>query len=71
MIQCINDNAYKIDILLDKYFVSDIFNVSDLAPYHGDEDQDPRVDLSPGGGCREPNGHPHGYRNPSAKWTND
>src|SRR3990170_1293259 len=45
-----NDNAYKIDIPRDKYNVSDIFNVTDLSPYHGDEDFDPRSDLSQGGG---------------------
>ena len=33
-----NNNAYKIDIPCDKYFVSDIFNIKDLSPYHGDED---------------------------------
>ena len=30
--------------------MSDIFNISDLSPYHGDEDFDPRSDLSQGGG---------------------
>ena len=45
-----NDNAYKIDIPRDKYSVSDIFNVNDLSPYHGDEDFDPRSDLSQGRG---------------------
>ena len=44
-----NDNAYKIDIPRDKYNVSDIFNVKDLAKYHGDEDHDPWTDLSQGG----------------------
>ena len=34
----INDNAYVIDIPIDKYLVSDTFNVSDHSPYHGDED---------------------------------
>nr|XP_020160058.1 uncharacterized protein LOC109745353 [Aegilops tauschii subsp. strangulata] len=29
-----NDNAYKIDIPCNKYNVSDIFNVKDLAKYH-------------------------------------
>ena len=43
-----NNNAYKIDIPRDKYSVSDIFNVKDLSPYHGDEDFDPRSDLSQG-----------------------
>ena len=44
-----NNNAYKIDLPRDKYNMSDIFNVSDLSPYHGDEDFDPRSDLSQGG----------------------
>ena len=50
MLACINDNAYKIDIPRDKYNVSDIFNVKDLSPFHGDEDLDPRTDLSQGEG---------------------
>ena len=37
-----NNNAYKIDLPRDKYSMSDIFNVKDLSPYHGDEDFDPR-----------------------------
>ena len=45
-----NDNAYKIDLPRGKYNVSDIFNVKDLAPYHGDEAFDPRSDLSQGWG---------------------
>ena len=45
-----NNNAYKIDLPHDKYNVSDTFNVSDLSPYHGDEDFDPRSYLSQGGG---------------------
>ena len=45
-----NNNAYKIDIPRDKYSVSDIFNVKDPSPYHGDEDFDPRSDLSQGRG---------------------
>ena len=44
------NNAYKIDIPRDKYSVSDIFNVKYLSPYHGDEDFDPRSDLSQGRG---------------------
>ena len=44
------NNAYKIDIPRDKYSVSDIFNAKDLSPYHGDEDFDPRLDLSQGRG---------------------
>ena len=47
-----NNNAYKIDLQRDKYNVSDIINVSDLSPYHGDEDFDLRSDLSQGGGGR-------------------
>ena len=45
-----NDNSYKIELPRDKYFVSDIFNVKDLSTYHGDEDFDPRSDLSQGRG---------------------
>ena len=45
-----NNNAYKIELLADKYNVSDIFNVEDLSPYHGDEDFDLRSDLSQGRG---------------------
>ena len=45
-----NNNAYKIDIPRDKYSVSDIFNIKDLSTYHGDEDFDPRSDLSQGRG---------------------
>ena len=44
-----NNNTYKIDIPCDKYSVSDIFNVKDLSPYHGDEDFDPRSGLPKGG----------------------
>ena len=43
-----NNNAYKINLPSDKYNVSDVFNVKDLAPYHGDEDHDPWKDLSQG-----------------------
>ena len=43
-----NNNAYKINIPRDKYSVSDIFNIKDLSPYHGDEDFDPRTDLPQG-----------------------
>ena len=50
VLECYNNNAYKIDIPHDKYSVSDIFNVNDLSPYHGDEDFDPRSDLSQGRG---------------------
>ena len=45
-----NSNAYKIDLPRNKYNVSDVFNVKDLSPYHGDEDFDPRSDLSQGRG---------------------
>ena len=45
-----NNNAYKIDLPRDKYSVSDIFNVKDLSPFHGDATFDPRLDLSQGGG---------------------
>jgi len=44
------NNAYKIDIPRDKYSKSDMFNVNNLSPYHGDEDFDPRSDLSQGRG---------------------
>ncbi|KAK1602162.1 hypothetical protein QYE76_017205, partial [Lolium multiflorum] len=40
----INNNAYVIDIPTSKYLVSNTFNVSDLSPYHGDEEEQ---DLSP------------------------
>ena len=38
------------DLPRDKYNVSDIFNVKDLSPFHGDEDFDPRTDLPQGRG---------------------
>ena len=50
VLACYNNNAYKIDLPRDKYNVSNIFNVSDLSPYNGDEDFDPRSDLSQGRG---------------------
>ena len=43
-----NNNSYKIDIPCDKYNMSDIFNVKDLSPYHGDEVFDLRSDISQG-----------------------
>ena len=47
----INDNAYVIDIPTSKYLVSNTFNVSDLSPYHGDEENiEPRTTISQGGG---------------------
>jgi hypothetical protein len=47
----INDNAYIIDIPQSKYLVSNTFNVADLSPYHGDEDNsESRTTLSQGGG---------------------
>ena len=45
-----NNNAYKIDLPCDKYNVSDVFNIKDLSLYHGDEDIDPRSELSQGRG---------------------
>jgi len=42
VLTCYNNNAYKIDVPRDKYNLSDIFNVKDLSPYHGDEEFDPR-----------------------------
>jgi hypothetical protein len=50
VLACYNDNSYKIDIPHDKYNVSDIFNVKDLSPFHGDVVFDPRTDLSWGRG---------------------
>jgi hypothetical protein len=50
VLESYNNNAYKIDIPRGKYNVSDIFNVKNLSPYHGDVDFDPRSDLSQGGG---------------------
>ena len=47
----INDNAYVVDIPTSKYLVSNTFNVSDLSPYHGDEENiESRTTLSQGGG---------------------
>ena len=47
----INDNAYVIDIPQSKYLVSNTFNVADLSPYHGEnEDLESRTTLSQGGG---------------------
>ena len=37
LLKRINDNAYVIDILTDKYLVSNTFNVADLSPYNGDD----------------------------------
>ena len=45
-----NNNTYKIDLPRDKYNVSDIFNMKDLSPFHGDEVLDPRSGLSQGVG---------------------
>ncbi|KAK1653346.1 hypothetical protein QYE76_071151 [Lolium multiflorum] len=46
----INNNAYIIDIPTSKYLVSNTFNVSDLSPYHGDEEEhESRTTLSQGG----------------------
>ena len=44
-----NNNAYKIDLPRDKYNVSDIFNVKDLSPFHGDEEFDPSRIFPKGG----------------------
>jgi hypothetical protein len=47
----INNNAYVIDIPTSKYLVSNTFNVADLSPYHGNEDDvESRTTLSQGGG---------------------
>jgi hypothetical protein len=45
-----NNNAYKIDIPRDKHTLSDIITVKHLPTFHGDEDSEPRSDLSQGGG---------------------
>lgn len=46
----INNNAYVIDIPQSKYLVSNTFNVSDLTPYHGEnEEQESRTTLFQGG----------------------
>ena len=46
----INDNAYVIDIPSTKYSVSNTFNISDLSPYHGEEElPESRSTLSQGG----------------------
>ena len=45
-----NDNAYKIGIPRDKYSMSEIFNVKDLSPFHGDEEFNLRTDLPQGRG---------------------
>ncbi|KAK1664266.1 hypothetical protein QYE76_052425 [Lolium multiflorum] len=47
----INNNAYVIDIPTSKYLVSNTFNISDLSPHHGDEEeQESRTTLSQEGG---------------------
>ena len=53
VLACYNNDAHKIDLPRDKYNVSDVFNIKDLSPYHGDEDFDPRSDLSQGRGDDE------------------
>jgi hypothetical protein len=46
----INDNTYIIDILQSKYLVSNNSNMSDLAPFHGnEEDQESSTPLFQGG----------------------
>ena len=48
----INNNAYIIDIPTSRYSVSKTFNVADLSPYHGKEEeeaQESRTTLSQGG----------------------
>lgn len=56
-VQRINENAYKIAIPLDKYSMSDTFINTDLSPFYGDEDLDPRTDL------------PHGEMTRRIPWT--
>jgi hypothetical protein len=47
----INNNTYIIDIPTSKYLVSNTFNISDLSPYHGDEEAlESRMTLSQGRG---------------------
>ena len=47
----INNNAYIIDIPTSKYLVSNTFNVADLSPFHGiDEELESRTTLPQGGG---------------------
>jgi hypothetical protein len=47
----INNNAYVIDLPPSKYSVSNTFNISDLSPYHGDDEEiESRTTLSQGGG---------------------
>ena len=50
VLECYNNHAYKIDLPCYKYSMSDIFNVKDLSPYNGDEEFDPRSNLSQGRG---------------------
>ena len=46
----INNNTYVIDIPTSKYLVSNTFNVADLSPYHGnEEDLELSTTLSQGG----------------------
>ena len=48
----INDNTYAIDIPQSKYTMSNSFNMSDLSPYYGEDDEmdESRMTLSQGGG---------------------
>ena len=52
----INDNAYVIDLPASKYAVSNSFNVSDLSPYYGENDEmdESRTTLSQGGEMIQP-----------------
>jgi hypothetical protein len=38
VLQNINNGANKIETLMRKHILSDIFNIVDLSPHHGDED---------------------------------
>jgi hypothetical protein len=47
----INNPTYVIDIPTSKYLASNTFSISDLSPYHGDEEEiESMTTLSEGGG---------------------
>ena len=53
VLECINDNAYKID-LPDEYSVSATFNVVDLSPFNFDIGADLRMNHCEKGGMMQP-----------------